>query len=435
MENANDTAGQEKIAGTNLTTVPEYANTALVLADLENRLENIVYTESKEDMERAKKDFKEVQTYWVALEKTRKEIKAPALDRCNQIDSEAARLNLRLHALGDPIKAQIDAQKAKEEAERIAKAQAEQARIDTHKANIQRLRDFPLSLQGRPAEVIASKIEAFAPSEACIDFSLFEEFAQEARDAYGAALGSAREILQRQREHEAEQERVRKDRELLEAQGRELEQLRREKEEAEAREQQREREAQEQRELVERQRVDAIRKKIDRIKGFTYALSALTVEELQLRKEMLSDMEPDNAGYDEFFMEAAAEWGEAAAKIEHALIARRQADEEAAKAEQQRLQRESELAAERSRQEEVERQQRAEAERLERERAAHAAEVEKQRIANLGLMEAVQAVADFYRGREKNCDQVVLDLIAVWEAEPQEKRQAAKPVKIPRKQA
>lgn len=370
MENTNDTTGQDKIAGTNLTTVPEYSQTALGLIELRQKHANVVYdVTAPKEMKAAKEARAELRTLRTTLEKTRKEIKAPALERCRQIDDEAKRLTLEISSLEDPIDQQIKAEEARDEAERIAKAQAEQARIDAHKVAIQRFRDFPLSLQGRPAEVIDAKIEDFAVS-GNDGWDVFEEFEQEARDAYGAALGSAREVLQRQRDHEAEQEQIRKDRERLEAQERELTELRREKEEAEARERQRQRE---EAERIEREQREA-----------------------QERE--------------------AAEERERQRAIE---------EQEAAK-------RAEELAAEHSRQEEVERQQRAEAERLDAIRKEQEIEAERIRVQNLGLRQAAMAAYDLLIDQGFASHRVTKDLGAVLDREPQ-KRDATKPVKTPRK--
>ena len=77
------------------TTIQEYSATESALADLAQRFKGVVYdVTTKQGMEDAKKGRAELRTYRTDLEKMRKEIKAPALLRCNQIDSEAKRFTL-----------------------------------------------------------------------------------------------------------------------------------------------------------------------------------------------------------------------------------------------------------------------------------------------------------------------------------------------------
>lgn len=427
MENTNDTAGQEKIAGTNLTTVPEYSQTALGLIELRQKHANVVYdVTNPKEMKAAKEARAELRTLRTTLEKTRKEIKAPALERCRQIDDEAKRLTLEISSLEDPIDQQIKAEEARAEAERIAKAQAEQARIDEHKAAIQRFRDFPLSLQGRPAEVIDAKIEYFSLDATFGWADKFEEFEQEARDAYGAALGSAREVLQRQREHEAEQEQVRKDRERLEAQERELAQLRREKEEAEERERQREREESERIEREQREaeqnevsRVRRIRERIEWLENFgAFVSSAQALEAIDEAIRSLAEHNPAISGYEyaEFLDDAGKAYMEALKRLEYI-----------------RKEREN-FVVEQERQAEVERQQRAEAERLDAIRKDQEIEAESIRVQNLGLRQAAMAAYDLLINQGFASHRVTKDLGAVLDRDP-ERRDAAKPVKTPRTHA
>ena len=86
------------------TTIQEYSATESALADLAQRFKGVVFdVTTKQGMEDAKKGRAELRTYRTDLEKMRKEIKAPALLRCNQIDSEAKRITLELESLEDPI--------------------------------------------------------------------------------------------------------------------------------------------------------------------------------------------------------------------------------------------------------------------------------------------------------------------------------------------
>lgn len=356
---SNEVEGQDKVAGTNLTTVPEYAQTALVLNDLKQRFAGRVFESLETDAQRkaARKDIAEVRDYRTGLEAERKRIKAPALERCRLIDAEAARLTTELRALEDPMKAQLDAKEAEIEAEKIRKANAEVERVKGHMDAIQRMRDFPLSLQGKPASVIESRIEDFTSIfvfSGCEE--KFEEFQAQASDAYNAAYASAKELLQRQRDHEFEQDQIKHDREELAKQRAENERL--------------------QREVEERREADARRER----------------EEIEAR--------------------AHAEQAE-----RDRIAAQERADRERVEAEQ-RAAHEVEEAAERQRLEEEAERQRQEQARLDRERAEHEAKMERDRIAKLGLMEAVKAVVEYVEKGNSDAPRCILDLVEVWHALP-----------------
>lgn len=384
METTNESG--EKIAGTNLTPIAEYSKTALAMADLRSRYSGLVFElDSPAKIKEAKKSVAEVRGYRTALEDERKRIKAPALERCRLIDAEAQRLTADLRELEDPMKAQIDAKEAEIEAERIRVAQAEQARVDGHRDAIQHMRDFPLSLHGKPADVIELRIREFETNtHTQLEHSDFEEFQDQAGDAFGAALLSARDILQRQRDHEAEQERVKAERAELDRMRAENERLQREaqeRQEADARREREEREAAERKEREAKEAEEAAERA--RLKAIDDAKEAQRQEELR----------------------------------------------------QQRLAEQMRLEAQRQAQEAQAEAQRQEQARLDQQRREHEAQVERDRIAKLGLMEAVKAVVDFYDCETLSAPKCVTDLITVYHALPSEKRSAAKPVKKPRTQS
>lgn len=379
----NEQESGETVAGTNLTPIAEYAKTALAVADLRSRYKGLVFElDSAAKIREAKKNVAEVRCYRTALEDERKRIKQPALDRCRLIDDEAKRLTAELRELEDPMKAQIDAKEAEIEAERIRVAQAEQDRVDGHRAAIQRMRDFPLSLQGKPSSVIETRIADFVSrnvEEGNVGFHKFEEFADEAKDAYIAAVASARDLLQRQWDHEAEQEKIRQERAELDRMRAENERL--------------------QREAQERIEADA----------------------RKAREEAEAQLRAEQAERDRIAAEERAE----RERIEV----------------QQRADRDAEEAAERARLAEVAKAQREQQEKLDRERREHEAQVERDRIANLSLVEAANAVVAWYtRKGAPDAPECVWDLAAVLgKISPKDadegKRTAAKPVKTPRKQA
>lgn len=138
------------------TEIAEYSQTEAALATLSERYKGVVYdVTKKEGMEAAVKARAELRGYRVSLEKTRVEIKAPALKRSQAIDSEARRITAALVALEDPIDEQIKAETdkkkraeeaaAKAEADRIAaeeraRKEAEEAKLAAERAEIARQR-------------------------------------------------------------------------------------------------------------------------------------------------------------------------------------------------------------------------------------------------------------------------------------------------------
>lgn len=257
--------GDEKVAGTNLTPITEYAQTALALADLESRYKGVVFQiETPKGLKEAKQAVSELRGYRTDLEKMRTELKAPVLECGRLLDSEAKRITESLRSLEDPIKAQVDAREAEIEAEKIRKAQAEQARVDGHMDAIRKMREFPMSLQGKPSAVMNARIEEFKSNWGAVNGEAFEEFQSQASDAYGAALMSCYDLHARQKDHEAEQEQIRKDREKLAEQQREIDRLKEEaaqRAEADARRVREEAEERARTEQAERERVEAEQRK------------------------------------------------------------------------------------------------------------------------------------------------------------------------------
>lgn len=112
------------------TSIQEYEKTALALAELERRYKGVRYdVNTKDGLLAATKARAELRTLRVALEKTRVAIKAPALKRTQEIDTEARRLTSAISELEDPIDAQIKAEQIRKENERLAAERAEQERI------------------------------------------------------------------------------------------------------------------------------------------------------------------------------------------------------------------------------------------------------------------------------------------------------------------
>lgn len=401
----------EKVAGSNLTTIAEYTDTAAALAELRKRHEGVVYdVRDPKQLKKAKEARAEVKGYRVALEHKRKEIKEPALERCRQIDSEAKRITAELLALEEPLDNQIKAEEARAEEERLRKLEEERQRVEAIQQKIQALRDVAASLVGKPSVIIQGRLARLrneAPTE--------EEFAEHflsAQDAHTAAIARVEQQLQAQLDHEAEQKRI-------EAERAELARIREENDRLQ-------READERREAGarrERERVDAIRARIDGIAAMARNLDGMTTTEIVETRRVLQTMHPDTSGADfaEFKHEAVEAWEVAEATLSATMerreqqekAARQRAAKEQARREEEARQRQEEearLQAERERQAAEQKRLDEQAAKLRREKAEAARKAEVERRANLTLRTAAQAVVDHFRAKPR--PSVIDDLIA-----------------------
>lgn len=239
------------------TAIAEYSQTAAALATLHDRYAGKTFDVStKTGMEEAKAARAELRGYRTALERKRVEIKAPALERCNLIDSEAKALKEALEAIEDPIADQIKAEEERVAAERARAEQERIAREEAQNAKIEGFRNAPLSVIGARSDAIAATL-AQLEAENLEDFdeavlataltSRDTAIAQlrgllssaKATEEAAAALAAQREELARQQEAAAAREAA----------------ARAEREEAE-RVARKAREAQERAEREERERID-----------------------------------------------------------------------------------------------------------------------------------------------------------------------------------
>jgi hypothetical protein len=336
---------EEKTIGQ--TSIAEYSETAAALALLRENYQGVVYdvTQSKE-MKAAKEARAELRTLRTSLEKKRVEIKAPALERCRLIDSEAKRITAELVALEEPIDVQIKAEEARAEAARLEKLQAEQERQDRIAGVIDAIRNVPGTMIGKPSVIIAGQLARLEDTALAEDD--FAEHFQTARDALELAIARVKQMHTDQVAHEAEQKKIAAEREELARMRAENERLQREAEE----------------------RAAADRAEHDRL---------AQVERDRIAAEERAQREAEQAERERL---AAIERGKqmAAAAAERDRLA---AERAAFEAEQQK---ERELRAEAQRQFDEELAQAAKRE------AAAKKKAEAERLANLGLHDAVRAV-------------------------------------------
>lgn len=242
-----------------VTEIAEYSQTAAALSDLRHRYAGVAFNvTTTKGMDEAKKARQEVKGYRTALEAKRKEIKAPALERCRLIDDEAKTITSALLELEEPIDQQIKAEEARKEAEKAAKAEAERNRVARHHAVIQYLRGIPADVASATAEEVLKALNELAALDIT---SSLEEFQGQAQLAKDETLDKLREMHASAVAHEAEQARIKAEQEAeaarIAAERAELAKLRAEQEardrEAAAIRAEQERKDREAREAVERE--------------------------------------------------------------------------------------------------------------------------------------------------------------------------------------
>ncbi len=250
-----------EVANEVTTTIEEYSKTNAALAVLRQRYEQATYdVTTKAGLAEAVKARAELRGYRVELEKIRVRLKAPALKRTQEIDSEARRITAALTALEDPIDAQIKAEETRKENERLAAERAEQERI----AAEERARR-----EAEESKLAAERTE-IARRQAELDKAEAERVAKE-REAQRLIDEQARQARLKVEEEERAARLAREEQDRLARQAREEEerkakairdeQERQAKVEREAREAEFQRAAQVLRE--EQERMDAERRKVE----------------------------------------------------------------------------------------------------------------------------------------------------------------------------
>jgi len=197
------------------SAIQEYSKTEAALAELNQRHAGVVYeVATTSGMALAKAARAEVRGYRTSLEATRKEIKAPALERCKMIDDEAKRITAELLKLEEPIDEQIKAEEKRKEAIKEAEAEKERERVTYIRDLITLITGLPSALAGKPSADIVDAINNLAASEITLDE--YQEFSGEAMQAKAAALNALAELHAAAVAQEEEQERIAAERAELE---------------------------------------------------------------------------------------------------------------------------------------------------------------------------------------------------------------------------
>lgn len=194
--------------------VAEYKPTAAALAKLRQQYGDVVYdVKTTKGMKDAKEARKTVRGYRTSLENKRKEIKAPALQRCRDIDEEAKIITAELRKLEEPIDEQIKAEEQRKQREKEETERRERERVDKIRADIEVIRLTPADLIGKSAAELGAAAHDLRMQP--IGEAVFAEFMQEALAAKQQAMqqlasmieaAKAQEELAEMKRKQAEQE-------------------------------------------------------------------------------------------------------------------------------------------------------------------------------------------------------------------------------------
>lgn len=171
------------------TQIKEYSKTEAALAELKTQLDGVVFDcTTPAGLKEAKDSKMLLVRVRTGLEKIRVEIKGPALERCNLIDSEARRIRGEVEALENPILYQI--QKEIERKEKIKQEKERKKREEKEKwlRKLLNIKSRPLDFVGAAPDVILdalNKARAVAESAAG---HFPEELQEEAKEAFAGAI-------------------------------------------------------------------------------------------------------------------------------------------------------------------------------------------------------------------------------------------------------
>lgn len=201
--------------------ISEYNQTAAALANLRTKYQNVIFpvetTKGMKDAVAARKELRELR---VNLEKLRKEIKEPALRRCQMIDSEAKEITAYLTALEDPIDAQIKTEERRKEAEKAERERVERERVERIRASINQINGLALASANDSAADIEATIADLTALEIDDGYAEFKGEAMAAKEAMLLALGALYTTVNAR---EQESARLKAEREELDRQRAELE--------------------------------------------------------------------------------------------------------------------------------------------------------------------------------------------------------------------
>lgn len=152
-----------------------------------------------------KKKAKKVASLRNAIEKKRKELKKPLLDRCRELDGKVSQLQERVALIEEPLKVAYQAEDKK-------RKEAKERRINSIKSRIEGMREFVnISRSNQTSsEMISDFIEQVTDIDCTQDF---DEFTKEALTVRGEVLEQLQSFFVERCQYESDQEELKKLRE------------------------------------------------------------------------------------------------------------------------------------------------------------------------------------------------------------------------------
>jgi hypothetical protein len=182
------------------TAVAEYSNTIAQLAEMRQQLTGATFDcTTREGDKQARQTRRMLVELRVAIEEKRKELKAPLLTKGKLLDDEAKRITAEIVAMETPIDTKIKAEEGRRAAIVAEAERKEAARVASHKAQIDALRDAPLAYMRCTAAEIDAEIERLQ----AVDLELMDEdFRQQAHHTRQQSLGQLTAMHERAAELE-----------------------------------------------------------------------------------------------------------------------------------------------------------------------------------------------------------------------------------------
>ena len=198
------------------TAIAEYSPTAAALAELRQKYEQAVFdTSTIIGMAKAVAARRELREVRVNLEKLRKELKAPALERSRLIDAEAKTLTIQIEEMEVPIDQQIKAEEARKAEEKAERERIERENLAMLQRRVANIREQPVCVVGKSSHAVAEIVRLLSSLE--ID-QTFGPLQAEAYAAKAETLATLSDMHAAALAQEAEAERLRIEREELEVQ-------------------------------------------------------------------------------------------------------------------------------------------------------------------------------------------------------------------------
>lgn len=194
---------QTKIISMEQTQIINYNVTDASIAELKIRVAETLMEWDGKDFEIIKAAKREVLKLRTGIEPLRKEYVADALEYQRKINAEAKRVVTTLEAIEKPLDDILEAEKARIEAERLAKIKAEQERVAAIQSKIALIRELPLKCVNKSITYINETLAYF--DQIANDSFDYEELSLEATIAKRETLAKLNVMSNERIEFETKQ--------------------------------------------------------------------------------------------------------------------------------------------------------------------------------------------------------------------------------------